>query len=75
MRNMRAQLLTFQNGVFIQDSCYSVITRFYQKGSFRNDNKFIIMKSSSKNGKVNKLCLNDNLERLISHFTNIALLL
>ena len=30
MRNVRAQLLTFQNGVFSQDSCNSVITRFYR---------------------------------------------
>ena len=30
MRNMCAQLLTFQNDVFSQDSCYSVITRFYR---------------------------------------------
>ena len=31
MRNMRAQLLTFQNGVFSQDSCYRVIIQFYRK--------------------------------------------
>ena len=30
MCNMHVQLLTFQNGVFSQDSCYSVITRFYR---------------------------------------------
>ena len=31
MRNMRGQLLTFQDGVFSQDSFYSVNTRFYGK--------------------------------------------
>ena len=30
MRNMRAQLLTFQNGVYSQDLYYRVITRFYR---------------------------------------------
>ena len=30
MCNMCAQLLMFQNGVFSQDSCNSVITRFYR---------------------------------------------
>ena len=30
-RNMRGQLLTFQNGVFSQDSFCSVNTRFYRK--------------------------------------------
>ena len=30
MRNMLTQLLTFQNVVFSQDSCHSVITRFYR---------------------------------------------
>ena len=30
MCNMRAQLLTFQNGIFSQDSCFSVISRFYR---------------------------------------------
>ena len=31
MRNMRAQLLTFQTGVFSQDLCYNVTIRFYHK--------------------------------------------
>ena len=30
MHNMRAQLLTFQNDVLSQDSCNSVITKFYR---------------------------------------------
>ena len=30
MCDMRAQLLTFQNGVFSQDLCYRVITRSYR---------------------------------------------
>ena len=31
MHNMRAQLLTFQNGVFSLESCYGVDTWFYRK--------------------------------------------
>ena len=31
LRNMRTQLLTFQNGVLIQDSYSRAITWFYQK--------------------------------------------
>ena len=31
VRNMRAQLLTFQNGIFSLESCYGVDTWFYRK--------------------------------------------
>ena len=74
MRNLRRQLLTFQNGVFSQESFYSVNTRFYRKrGAFWNDNKVIIKNLSGKNGEANQFGSSNNLERLVNLFIYIAL--
>ena len=73
MRNMCRQLLTFQNGVFSQDSFCSINTRFYQKSSFWNDIKVIIKNKSSKNGDANQFGSSNNLERLVNLFIYIAL--
>ena len=67
MRNMRGQLLMFQNGVFSQDSFCSINIRFYQK---REASGMILKNESSNNGEANQFGSSDNLVNL---FIYIAL--
>ena len=74
MHNIHAQLLTFQNGVFSQDSCLEILLVLSKENCFWNaNNKFIIIKQSSRNGKVNKFGSSSTLKQLVSHFICIAL--